>query len=813
MLRYSGVKFKYFLFFILLVFTLPQGALAQLTVTPSSTAALLAAKLTGPGITIVSDTLTCNTQANGTFTSVSTPIAIDSGIILCTGKAIQASGTEPALTSTNFGGAGDADLLPYVGSTTTTYDACALIINFVPHGDTVSFRYQFGSEEYRQSTCGVYNDAFAFFISGPGVSASLPGVNMALVPGTTIPVAVNSVNSGIIGTTPGCNLSNCTSMGPGSPFTAYYINNAGGTTVSYRGYTDVFTAQHWVVPCDTYRIKMSIVDAGNGLYDSGVFIEAGSLKTNTYHFNRNDSIGYTVMGTPGTLVKGCRADTIQIVSAYPVAVPTTLNLNFSGTATAGVDYTTLPSTVTIPAGDTTAYIIINPLTTTPVGPLTLGIALSASSACGTIDSISLNILDHPAADIITPDTSICTGASVNIITTGTAGLTYSWSPAATLSGAAIAEPVATPTVTTSYTMSATLPGSGCPAIVDTISINVSSIIASILTPDTTVCEGDVFTLHVNGSSTYTYMWTPSNGLSDVTAQNPTLAADSSTTYVVTATLPGAGCSVSASVHVTVISLDFAINVHDTAICEGAILGLDPNVTPPSASYSYSWTGPNGYYSPLQNAVVTTSNPNFAGTYTVTVTNQGLCSKKGYETVLLYPTPSDQILYPAMNICQYSAALPVEIPHYNNLVWYPSPSDSTSTVFAPLPNTGILGIQQFWAAQINLQDNCIGPVQEIDVNVIPCCNGTLFVPDAFTPNNDGRNDELHVVNSQEYVINEFDIYNRWGNLVFHGSGANVSWDGTYNGQPCDIGSYYYTLTANCVNSEKPIYLKGDITLLR
>ena len=54
---------------------------AQLTVIPSSTAALLTAKLTGPGITIISDTLICNTQANGTFRSVSTPIALDSGII------------------------------------------------------------------------------------------------------------------------------------------------------------------------------------------------------------------------------------------------------------------------------------------------------------------------------------------------------------------------------------------------------------------------------------------------------------------------------------------------------------------------------------------------------------------------------------------------------------------------------------------------------------------------------------------------------------------------------------------------------------
>ena len=799
---------------VLFVTSLYPKAYGQLTVTPTSTAALLAAKLAGPGITIVSDTLICNALGNGTFVSNATPIGIDSGIILCTGRASMASGTEPALTSTNLGSAGDPDLIPLMGTITTSYDACELIINFVPHGDTVSFRYQFASEEYRQSTCGQYDDAFGFFISGPGVSTSLPGVNMALVPGTTIPVAVNSVNSGVVGTTPGSNIANCTSLGPGSPFTAYYINNTGGTTVAYRGITDVFTAKHYVAPCDTYRIKMSIADAGNGLYDSGVFIEAGSLKTNTYHFDRADSIGYTVASIPHTIVKGCNSDTIRILSAYPAPYATTLNLTYTGTATPGLDYATLPPTVTIPAGDSTASIIVTGLNTPLAGMQVLNILLSASSACGNVDSITLNILDHPAADIVSPDTTICNGSSVQILTTGTDYLAYSWSPAAGLNNATAASPIATPAVTTSYIMSATLPGSSCPAILDTINITAVTPALSILTHDTTVCEGTTFTLQVNGSNTSDYLWTPSTGLSDPTIKDPVASPLTSTTYQVTATVPGVGCAVSASINVTVISTDFVVTALDTAICEGAILQLNAAVTSPGGPYTYSWSGPLGFSSLLQNPVVTTSNPNNAGIYTVTVTNNGLCSRSGFERVTIYPTPSDSILYPAITLCQYSPALSLMIPHYDNLVWYPSPSDSVSHVAAPIPNTDVLGVQHFYAAQISFQSNCIGHIQDIDVDVVSCCTGTLFVPNAFTPNNDGRNDVLRVVKSNEYVINEFDIYNRWGNQVFHASGEDISWDGTFNGAPADIGTYYYVLSANCINSDKKqINMKGDITLLR
>ena len=785
----------------------------QLTVTPSGTAASLTATLAGPGVTIISDTLICNTTANGTFTSVATPIALPTGIILCTGHAVDASGPETGLTSTNFGGPGDPDLTSLLGSTTISVDGCALIINFVPKGDTVSFRYQFGSEEYRNAVCSSYNDAFAFFIAGPGVSTTLPGVNMALVPGTNVPVAVNTVNNGIPGTVGGCNIANCTAYGSGSPFTAYYIDNTGGTSVSYRGYTDVFVAKHWVIPCDTYRIKMAIVDGGNGNYDSGVFIEGGSLKTNTYHFDRTDSVGITLMGIPHSVVKGCSSDTLNVQSFYPVTSATTLHLTYGGTATSGVDYAALPDSVIIPAGDSSVALTVTGLITPPVGVKTLTIYLTSASSCGNLDSFTINIIDHPAATILTQDTSICSGSSVQIMVNGTTGLTYSWSPATFLDNSTLMDPTATPTVSTTYIMTATLQGSACASITESINISVIHLPFTILTPDTSLCQGSSLTIRVNGSDSLVYSWSPGTGLSSAVVMQPIASPTVTTTYTLTGTYPALGCSNTETVTITVIPMNFAIATIDTYMCEGATINLNASVSPPDA-YTYLWTGPNGYSSVLLNPAIAYATALFVGTYHLTVTNPGGCSRSANEYINVFPNPGNEIIHLPISICQYSPAMPLQINGYNDLMWYSSPTDTTPTVFAPVVQTDSPGMQQFYAAQISFKSNCIGQRQEVDVDVINCCNGVLFVPSAFTPNNDGKNDILRVVKSNEYVVDEFDVYNRWGERIFHTEGEQQGWDGTFNGAPADLGTYYYELTASCINAaEKSIIKKGSVTLIR
>ncbi|MBS1497207.1 MAG: choice-of-anchor L domain-containing protein, partial [Bacteroidetes bacterium] len=148
----------------------------------------LAQKLVGDGVTISNVSFTGNPAMAGFFNNVSgTQINIDSGIVLTNGRAkgtfngagVNGNGSTIAsnvLANTDWSLPGDNDLDNITGS---THDACILEFDFIPLGDTVNFKYVFSSEEYTPNFVCSFNDAFAFFISGPGITGLQ---NIALIP-------------------------------------------------------------------------------------------------------------------------------------------------------------------------------------------------------------------------------------------------------------------------------------------------------------------------------------------------------------------------------------------------------------------------------------------------------------------------------------------------------------------------------------------------------------------------------------------------------------------------------------------------------
>ena len=116
----------------------------------------------------------------------------------------------------------------------------------------------FASEEYPEYV-NQFNDVFAFFISGPGITGpyssptGFPGgsANIALLPGTTTPVTINNVNNGD---------NDCFSGGPSGPCVncAFYVDNCNGTTVEFDGFTTKLEAKIPVNPCQTYHLKLAI---------------------------------------------------------------------------------------------------------------------------------------------------------------------------------------------------------------------------------------------------------------------------------------------------------------------------------------------------------------------------------------------------------------------------------------------------------------------------------------------------------------------------------------------------------------------------
>jgi gliding motility-associated-like protein len=442
------------IFFALPAFCTGSFCWGQLQVTNSNSALALAQKIAGEGVTISNVTLTGGPNAKGFFVNQgNTNIGIDSGVVLTTGRAastpslpgINGNGTTPAwlaLADNMLSLPGDINLANALGlPVSNTKDACILEFDFVPIGDTIRFNYVFSSEEYTPEFVCEFNDAFAFFISGPGITGLK---NIALIPGTNIPVSIFNVNN--VQDPPDALCPNNIQ---------YYIDNTSNVYFTHDGHTTVLTAISEVQPCQTYHLKLVIVDVDDNQYDSAVFLEAGSLRSEPLRIDGHTPIND--LNLP-YLAEGCVPGAIHVIRSRKKPYAQTINLVYGGSATNGVDVALLPATATIPANDSVVVIPIVALADfVPEGIEVLKIYIRISCATVFSDSINIELRDVDLLSI-TPEDSvrICRNSSVQF-TAVDGYLNYAWTNGSSLSNNNISNPIATPgSAVTNYICTATI---------------------------------------------------------------------------------------------------------------------------------------------------------------------------------------------------------------------------------------------------------------------------------------------------------------------------------------------------------------------
>jgi hypothetical protein len=224
---------------------------------------------------------TTATNGIGYFNRGQSNFPFEDGIVLVTGSAVSAVGPNNTVLSNGGnmfgGGGGDADLSAILAAQTppqngTLNNATKLEFDFVALTNQVNFNFMFASEEYGQFQCN-FSDAFAFILTD--VTAGTLPVNLAVIPGTTIPVSVVNIRNNQH------NLA-CTSVNE-EYFATFYNNPAGvfGAPVNFNGVTVPMSASSAVTPGNTYHIKMVIADYTDNTYDSAVFLEGGSFDVGT----------------------------------------------------------------------------------------------------------------------------------------------------------------------------------------------------------------------------------------------------------------------------------------------------------------------------------------------------------------------------------------------------------------------------------------------------------------------------------------------------------------------------------------------------
>ena len=182
---------KSFVLFVLANVAVQSGIVAQLTVRQDRTPEEMIKEIVpGKGVVIKNVRYAGMPAALGEFAYPDAKKIFASGIVISTGKAsdMAAANTNPK-TSTVNGSTGDKNLYALAGG--RTFDAAVLDFDFMADKDSLAFNFLFASEEYHDYVGSTFNDAFAIVITGPGMPA---GKNFAVLPGTTQPITVNSIN-------------------------------------------------------------------------------------------------------------------------------------------------------------------------------------------------------------------------------------------------------------------------------------------------------------------------------------------------------------------------------------------------------------------------------------------------------------------------------------------------------------------------------------------------------------------------------------------------------------------------------------------
>lgn len=329
-------------------------ASAQLNVsTVMSPQQLVEDVLLGSGVVATNITYTGDASSRGSFTTGTTNLGLAAGVVLSTGDVLTIPGSGSSAVGGGLQGGSDPDLVQLSGQTINS--AAILEFDFVPTGDSLKFNFVFASEEYPDYVCSQYNDAFGFFLSGPGLNGPFTNnaVNVAVVPSTTVPITINTINSG----TPGAfySASTCAAADPNwQNNSVYYVNNQNGTTVAFNGFTVVLTALAQVQCGETYHIKLAIGNGSDFSLQSGVFLQAGSFQSNVL-----PQITAETLFGDGTAAEGCDGARFTIFRPANISDSLAVHYFMTGTATEGVDYDMPPSPAVIPAGEDSVVLYIS----------------------------------------------------------------------------------------------------------------------------------------------------------------------------------------------------------------------------------------------------------------------------------------------------------------------------------------------------------------------------------------------------------------------------------------------------------------------
>jgi len=469
-------------------------------------------------------------------------------------------------------------------------------------------------------------------------------------------------------------------------------------------------------------------------------------------------------------------------------------------------------------GDGDSSFVTNPSHTYTVpGSYTITLIITDPNSCNFSDTVTGQIQIDSDSVYTLPPQLICNGMSevIGIAPGGQPTTTYTWSPAIGLSNTSIPNPTASPGNSTNYTLIVDY-GVCRDTIFQTIEVDS---IAVDTDNDTLVCSG--FTpFEIGGTSFGTaqsVLWSSTSQFADVLNEGPTdsniiVNPNEGLNYYHFRTTSPLGCVAEDSLLVTISDYAFQVDP-DQNICFGDSIFLTAISLNPLDTFQYDWSPEADILNNSDNSSILV-NPLVTQTFYLFAVNSIGCTRSDSITVTV--STLDPVFVTA-------TAEQDTILKGNSTVFHGTPASGYSIEW--IPATGLSdpfdpdpiaapreSVNYTFRVTDPNDSSCIVDAQlRLEVLEIICGEPEVFIPNAFTPNGDGENDQLWVRGRN---VREMDltVYDRWGEKMFTTTNQQEGWDGLFKGREVDPTVFVYHLEVLCVDGQR-YFKKGDVTVIR
>jgi hypothetical protein len=553
------------------------------------------------------------------------------------------------------------------------------------------------------------------------------------------------------------------------------------------------------LPAGTWTITAS--PGGATQNSSGTTATFSGLSAGTYTFTVTNSDGCTstVSSTSAVINPQPATPTAPITGTItqPTCLTPTGTIELSGLPAGSWTVTATPGGATLNGSTTSA-------TFTGLAPGTnYTFTVTNNDGCTSVVSASVTINTVPGAPaaptagtVTQPTCAVPTG-TIEVASPLGAQYTYSidgstFQAGTTFNGLAPG----------AYTITVLDNTSGCSSVsASTVTIDpvANAPVATLVSSTSVTCNGDSDgALEIStsgGTAPYNITWNPNVGNS-TSVDN--LAAGS---YTVNITDDN-GCSTSATFTVGSPNALLVNGTSTNVLCGIADGTITTAVAGGTAPYTYAWT-PNG-------ETTTSLSELAAGTYSVQVTDDNGCTASQnftLNTIGNLPVNID----PSYVEIEAGESVVLTATGGDNYVWTPTTGLSCTTCPNPTANPTVTTTYYVSATDDN---GCVGGDSSIVVIKLAC--GDLFVPTIFSSNGTGpdANNKLCVFGTASCIEElKFQVFNRWGEIVFETTDIENCWDGNYKDKPANSGVFVYRLYVKLYNNDEPIDISGNTTLVR